>query len=369
MSTKSSNTDKGPASSTENSNNNAVENNNATATFPSTEEDEQQTELNTSSNTDKGHASTTETSDNFTAEQLHKKGNSSTINEDGTSNEQDVSPNITDTDLSQVTINDDQYDVIIDHADQAKKFLLNMRKASDRSLFTPFTKMDKNTVIARDNNDSVHCGSLLSLQGDNRLTDEVINFYTKNVLRSYQEELTQQTPNRKDKVYTPGSFFISTLCDANNKDPKKRGKYVFNNCNKWLKDMKVFDEYASVILPIHVNHNHYTLIWVDLLEKRITHYDSMGGKSGYMGDVFRFIKDRYQYEKKYLHVEAKFDENEWSLVDDQTNVPQQNDQRSCGVFVCMFAHFIINGFPMIFQQNHVPEFRRLIAREILKFKV
>ena len=59
---------------------------------------------------------------------------------------------------------------------------------------------------------------------------------------------------------------------------------------------------------------------------------------------------------------------EWELVTcDIATTPQQNNSNDCGVFILMFADFILENIPLInFNQSDIPMFRKKICLHITR---
>ena len=83
--------------------------------------------------------------------------------------------------------------------------------------------------------------------------------------------------------------------------------------------------------PINIENTHWTLAVTFVNEHTIIYYDSCGGSG-----------------KKYLEALTKYysdhgDNNNWTLVDNLQNTPQQLNSCDCGVFLCISEHWVVHG--------------------------
>jgi hypothetical protein len=65
--------------------------------------------------------------------------------------------------------------------------------------------------------------------------------------------------------------------------------------------------------------------------------------------MFQYLKDEY----KAKHQGREMNADEWTLYTNSPKCPKQKNTYDCGVYVCMFADFIANGWPLVFNQNHI----------------
>lgn len=186
------------------------------------------------------------------------------------------------------------------------------------------------------------------------------------------------------------SFFITKLCDD------ARG-YSYSNVKRWSKnvpgmyslrnlwDMKVYtfslevdesDHSVSsfsgkdifnldkIIFPVNQGDLHWTMAAIFMKEKRIQYYDSFGGNGEkYVRDLFRYLQDEHRDKKKCDLPEA----DSWTLVFRSVDdTPRQRNGVDCGVFVCMFADFLAQNYPLCFSQDDLPRCRERVALAILE---
>ena len=77
------------------------------------------------------------------------------------------------------------------------------------------------------------------------------------------------------------------------------------------------------------------------------------------------IKNIQNYlEAEYRRYNETEDNEKWSVVY-PVNIPLQNDETECGVFVCMYAEHLSRQVPFDFTVSDTPDFRAKMKYEIL----
>ena len=93
---------------------------------------------------------------------------------------------------------------------------------------------------------------------------------------------------------------------------------------------------------------HWTLVVVDFIEKKIQCYDSTGTNDWrILFGVFRYLKDEHR-----VILNKDLDGWEWQTVA-CPRTPRQTNGVDCGVFVAMFADFVSNDYPLLFDQREI----------------
>jgi sentrin-specific protease 1 len=65
-------------------------------------------------------------------------------------------------------------------------------------------------------------------------------------------------------------------------------------------------------------------------------------------------------------VGLEFNDADWKFKYDLGIVPQQTNCYDCGVFVCMYADYLIDDLPLTFTQDNMIHFRQKICADILR---
>lgn len=91
----------------------------------------------------------------------------------------------------------------------------------------------------------------------------------------------------------------------------------------------------------------------------------MGIAHGVMSrHMLQYLSDEYLNKKAGM-----IEKGEWKLVSHGTTVPQQENTDDCGVFMCMFAKFLLQGLPLNFFGLHEKYFIIRMAHELLVMRV
>ena len=187
------------------------------------------------------------------------------------------------------------------------------------------------------------------------LNDDVINFYMK-MLQERDNSLCAQYSSR-----APSYFFSSLFMLKLNENDT----YNFGNVKRWTKSFNVF-EMSRIYFPINVAGSHWTLVVVDVKERRIRYYDSMSGSGHrYVNHIMRWLME----EGRSRHG-IEVNQNEWTLQHQGgDDVPQQMNGFDCGVFTTMCADFLSDNLPLRYSQEHMELFRVKIGAAIMRGNV
>lgn len=93
------------------------------------------------------------------------------------------------------------------------------------------------------------------------------------------------------------------------------------------------------------------------------------GNSGqlYTNAIKQYIFDEWQRRNGMPMTQAQMDE--WVAVPmPPIDSPQQENGFDCGMFVCMYADYMLNNLPELFSQNDMPMLREKICYCILTCK-
>lgn len=173
----------------------------------------------------------------------------------------------------------------------------------------------------------------------NKLNDNIINIYL------------QMLTTKHAGFYAHNSFFYQFLV--------RDDQYEYSRVSRWTKNVNLFD-YKKILVPIHVNENHWILIVIDLITKKINHYDSIGSiNTVYMEHLLCYIKDEW-----YAKMATDLNTKEWRC-ETVGDVPRQNNGDDCGVFVCQFAkQIVIDGDVNQVNQSDMNYYRSEMINEI-----
>jgi len=165
--------------------------------------------------------------------------------------------------------------------------------------------------------------------------------------------LRSKTNLKLPRCYFFNSFFYPLLSVNEN-------GYNFKRVAKWSKNIDIFS-LDKVLIPVHQG-KHWCLAVINLSNKRMEYYDSMGGKNDTCVETLRkYIVDEYIAKKK-----ESYELSDWQDYTPGSRVPQQNNGFDCGVFMCKYADYSAQNKNFTFNQSDMPFCRRRMILEILK---
>lgn len=174
------------------------------------------------------------------------------------------------------------------------------------------------------------------------LNDEIIN--------KYMDLIIERSPNT---IYAFNTFFYLSL-SVNG----------YEKVCRWTKHVDIFSK-KKLFIPIHMEEdNHWCLVCVNIEDKTIKYYDSLGGSNfKCLKVILRYLILEYVQKK-----EKDFPPGGWSLSNAK-KCPQQKNLWDCGVFVCTFAEYLARDAQFDFSQKNMPEFRKQIKLDIKNKKL
>lgn len=210
------------------------------------------------------------------------------------------------------------------------------------------------TILASCNDVYLNSEHLLNLlQHDEWIETEIIDFYCLHL---------QQRGKLKQKITITPSAYVY----LNNRE-RNEWIHARNAEIPWKDTLVLFDtqQQEKHVHPLLLN-NHFVLIELDRKTKTCVIYDSFKNKReqnqpGILEDDRQLIKT-HVLPDFFMSKESVFT---WK-VEHFEDMPQQNDQINCGIFVMSIAKDIINGHSSkITTPKGMEEQRMEIAREIL----
>lgn len=177
-------------------------------------------------------------------------------------------------------------------------------------------------ILARQGTNSVQRGSMETLQPGKKINDEVINYFLKTCLAKSDEMLCSKQPGRKRSHFF-NSFFVQTMFDEKNNNPKLRGKYNYKNVKRWGRKVPGKDIFnlKYIVMPINLDNMHWTSAVIFMEEKKIQYFDSMGGTDrAKLEGLLQYLKDEYKAKKG-----GEMDTSEWELVPCTRDTPRQRN--------------------------------------------
>ena len=198
----------------------------------------------------------------------------------------------------------------------------------------------------------IHC-----LRSSTWLNDEIINFYME--MLAERDELLCSVPGTKRvKSHFFNSFFMERLLNG-----PYHEKYVYLNVKRWTKKFNIFHLH-KILIPINLNNSHWTLGYIDMIAKEIHYYDSMGGYGKkYLNTMLKWIID--EAKEKYNMI---IHENEYKLISNHSDNPQQRNGFDCGMFTIICSDFLTDSLPInekSYNQSKMSYFRNKVMIDVL----
>ena len=137
--------------------------------------------------------------------------------------------------------------------------------------------------------------------------------------------------------------------------------YNYAFIRKWTQRKDVFSK-DLIIVPIHVNGNHWTLAVINFTLKRFEYYDSLFGDPG---DVLLNLR-RWLEDESVDKRNTRFDASSYVDVVYKTSTPKQSNGYDYGVFMLTTARYLACDAKLTFTQEDMPSLRRRLVLEILR---
>ncbi|XP_026815956.1 uncharacterized protein LOC113555670 [Rhopalosiphum maidis] len=117
----------------------------------------------------------------------------------------------------------------------------------------------------------------------------------------------------------------------------------------------------KVIIPTHVQGNHWAFTLVEIKKLKITYYDSIKSSTyqNEMTSLVTYLNEAYDKHKKPGDKESV----SWSLF--YGDCPSQTNDYDCGVFACTNARHAVLGKKVKYTQEDAPLLRHRITYEII----
>lgn len=153
------------------------------------------------------------------------------------------------------------------------------------------------------------------------------------------------------KVYSMNTFFLKRLLEVG-----------YSGVRRWTRKVDIFS-YDIIPIPVHKG-IHWCMAIINLKEKTIKYYDSMGAPNNVVLNALEEYLKAESMDKKQMQLNT----SDWRKENVQ-NIPQQENGSDCGVFSCMYAEFITRARPITFTQQNMEYFRMRMVYEICTGKL
>ena len=215
--------------------------------------------------------------------------------------------------------------------------------AEMRAVVTEALRKPPTEVIVQVNGLNVTRQDLETVVGLSWLNDVVVNVYLSLIVSRSQRNASLP------KVYAFSTFFYVLY--------RRLG---YGSVCRWTRMENIF-AYDILLVPIHMNDNHWTLAVVDFRDKKIGYMDSMGGRNKDCLEALLNYLAQELADKKH----CSLNRDEWRL-ENVHNLPQQKNRSDCGIFALKFADYASQDAVTNFNQTDMPNFRERMMYEIIR---
>jgi sentrin-specific protease 1 len=100
--------------------------------------------------------------------------------------------------------------------------------------------------------------------------------------------------------------------------------------------------YSRVFIPVHVHGNHWCLGCVNVTDRRLEYFDSLGGNNPIFFSTLRsYLADEFRSR----HPDSQLDFDSWTDFCPK-QIPRQDNGSDCGVFTLKFADYLSHSPPL-----------------------
>ena len=206
-------------------------------------------------------------------------------------------------------------------------------------------------LLADCDNIPVSRADMATLRPRRWLNDEVINYFFKLLVR-------RERRKTKARCHFFQTNFYTKLAES-------YGGYNYRKVARWTKNEDVFSK-PLILIPIHCHGNHWTLVVINMKQKRFEYYDSLRGPPGMALTNARHWLEDESLDKKGV----PFDTSGWTeVIWKQGQTPQQCNGWDCGLFMLYTADWLARRARLSFTQADMDHLRRLTVLQIKRAKL
>ncbi|TVU11281.1 hypothetical protein EJB05_44856 [Eragrostis curvula] len=216
----------------------------------------------------------------------------------------------------------------------------------------------------RDHPDSIEISSddIRCLEPESLLSSPIMNFYMM-----YLQGPTSSTVRPRGDYHIFNTYFYSKLAAMTSKEDKTT---YFLKLRRWWKSVDIFQK-AYIFLPVHAE-THWSLVIICMPAKDdqtgpiILHLDSLKFHCSRLifNVVTRFLKEEWSYlNENASSTEFPLRETVWKslprkIEKKKIEVPQQENDYDCGLFVLYYIQRFIQEAPERFHKKDISMFNK-----------
>lgn len=185
------------------------------------------------------------------------------------------------------------------------------------------------------------------LRGETELSGSIID--------GYMELITQRSVENSgyNKVFAFSTYFYEKYLRSGHKGVKR-----------WTKNLNLW-EFDIILMPVHIQITekkaHWSLAVIDFRKRALFYYDSLEDQIEKSENCLEILQEYLEHEFSDKH--GKELNIEYPRIN-VNNIPWQQNNYDCGVFLCKFAEFITRDASISFSQMEMPDFRQQMEREL-----
>ena len=232
------------------------------------------------------------------------------------------------------------------------------------------TKLPLSDILCVVNAFTLTRKDLITLSPNTWLNDEIMNSILH--ILSVRAAATRAVTS-SPKICILNTFFFALLSSA---PAAAAFHYNYAAVSRVTKTLQKNCDYDIIIIPIHVNGNHWAIAVIYVCEHRILYFDSLVKNDGapVLKLLERFVIDAEIHKSRVgaSAVERSHGHHiGWTLENGRVAqgglLPKQTNLFDCGVFALMVASSIASQTIMGFSHRDIPVVRRRLAAILLRW--
>lgn len=200
------------------------------------------------------------------------------------------------------------------------------------------------------------------------VNDTIIKSYLM-LLGEFADKHREDCPTLADVQLMKCSLFYGYLVDTT-------GEYQFYRVRQSFRRDKKLMLRELLLLPVNYSENHWILVVINIKRSRFELYDPSWTKQRapkyktILENVRSWMRDEYNTDHRRTFYVAEYHEHilDWPFhVPTKTQIPQQTDGSSCGIFVMAYARELTLGRRVEdsqFKNKHVAATRKRISLDV-----
>jgi len=215
-----------------------------------------------------------------------------------------------------------------------------------------------NQIVLRNHPDSIKRGSIMTLQPNEWLNDEIMNYFCKNIISPTSDDIGIFSSYFFTRLTGLKRNSLGELVYHYSEDAKAFGLGTGNRATTYKESRDIF-KLKELYVPINKDNNHWLHLRVIFESKRIELRDSLGyiqddnllsARRKYLADMKRYLFDEYHRSEYAGRHTPGFPwevwDAQWSCIDLSSTIPRQENGDDCGVFTLIAISLLAQGITL-----------------------